>query len=33
VDDDDFYQEIQDDPNIRGGSTNDNARMFAVQYG
>ncbi len=33
VDDDDFYQEIQDDPNIRGGSTNDDARMFAVQYG
>jgi hypothetical protein len=33
VDDDDFYQEIQDDPNIQGGSTNDDARMFAVQYG
>jgi len=30
VDDDDFYQEIQDDLNIRGGSTNDAARMFAV---
>ncbi len=33
VDDDDFYQEIQDDPNIWGGSTNDDARMLAVQYG
>jgi len=33
VDDDDFYQEIQDDPNIRGGSTNDNVGMFDVQYG
>jgi len=33
VDDDDFYQEIQDDSNIRGGSTNDATRMFAVQYG
>jgi hypothetical protein len=30
VDDDDFYQKIQDNPNIRGGSTNDDARMFAI---